>query len=81
MAMVPAGNVLDVNARVRGTVAQPQLTGTANVVRGDYEFAGERIEPKNTLADVRLAKELLGWEPSITLEEGIAELKKIHGIE
>ena len=35
--------VLDVNARVRGTVAQPQLTGTANVVRGDYEFAGKRF--------------------------------------
>lgn len=35
--------VLDVNARVRGTIAQPQLTGTANVVRGDYEFAGKRF--------------------------------------
>lgn len=35
--------ILDVNARVRGTVAQPQLTGAANVVRGDYEFAGKRF--------------------------------------
>jgi len=35
--------VLDVNARVGGTIAQPQLTGTANVVRGDYEFAGKRF--------------------------------------
>lgn len=35
--------ILDVNARVRGTVAQPQLTGVANVVRGDYEFAGKRF--------------------------------------
>jgi translocation and assembly module TamB len=35
--------VLDVNARVRGTIAQPQLTGSANVVRGDYEFAGKRF--------------------------------------
>ena len=35
--------ILDVNARVRGTIAQPQLTGTANVVRGDYEFAGKRF--------------------------------------
>ncbi|MFC5371560.1 translocation/assembly module TamB domain-containing protein [Brevundimonas faecalis] len=31
------------NARVRGTIAEPQLTGTANVVRGDYEFAGKRF--------------------------------------
>lgn len=35
--------VLDVNAQVRGTIAQPQLTGVANVVRGDYEFAGKRF--------------------------------------
>jgi translocation and assembly module TamB len=35
--------ILDVNARVRGTIAQPQLTGSANVVRGDYEFAGKRF--------------------------------------
>lgn len=35
--------VLDVNARVRGTIANPQLTGSANVVRGDYEFAGKRF--------------------------------------
>lgn len=41
------GRGLDVelraNARVRGTIAQPQLTGTASVVRGDYEFAGKRF--------------------------------------
>ena len=34
---------LTANARVRGTIAQPLLTGTANVVRGDYEFAGKRF--------------------------------------
>lgn len=34
---------LSANARVRGSIAQPQLTGTANVVRGDYEFAGKRF--------------------------------------
>lgn len=34
---------LTANARVRGTISQPQLTGTANVVRGDYEFAGKRF--------------------------------------
>jgi translocation and assembly module TamB len=34
---------LNVNARVQGTIAQPQLTGTARVVRGDYEFAGKRF--------------------------------------
>ncbi|WP_428152667.1 translocation/assembly module TamB domain-containing protein [Brevundimonas sp.] len=35
--------LLSVNARVRGTVSQPILTGGAAVVRGDYEFAGKRF--------------------------------------
>ena len=35
--------LLNVNARVQGTVSQPRLTGTANIVRGDYEFAGKRF--------------------------------------
>lgn len=34
---------LGLNARVRGTIAEPQLTGNARVVRGDYEFAGKRF--------------------------------------
>ncbi|RZJ18873.1 MAG: hypothetical protein EON91_03700 [Brevundimonas sp.] len=34
---------MNVNARVRGTIAQPLLTGTATVIRGDYEFAGKRF--------------------------------------
>ncbi len=32
-------------------------------------------------ADISKAKELLGWEPSVTLEDGIVELKKEWGIE
>lgn len=35
--------MLNVNARVTGTVAQPILGGTASVVRGDYDFAGKRF--------------------------------------
>ncbi len=34
---------MNVNARVRGTISQPILTGTARVVRGDYDFAGKRF--------------------------------------
>lgn len=39
-----------------------------------------RLEPHDTLADNRRAKELLGWEPGIMLEEGIAELKQLFGL-
>ena len=33
-----------------------------------------------TLADNAKARELLGWEQTISLAEGIAELKKLHGL-
>jgi len=38
-------------------------------------------EMKYTEADITKAKELLGWEPSVTLEDGIVELKKEWNIE
>ena len=34
---------MNVNARVQGTISRPVLTGTARVVRGDYDFAGKRF--------------------------------------
>lgn len=35
---------LALDAHVGGTTARPVLSGTARVVRGDYEFAGKRFE-------------------------------------
>jgi translocation and assembly module TamB len=35
---------LSLDAHVGGTTADPLLTGTARVVRGDYDFAGKRFE-------------------------------------
>jgi nucleoside-diphosphate-sugar epimerase len=40
-----------------------------------------RLEPHDTLADTRKAKELLGWSPTVSLEEGIAELKNLMRID
>jgi translocation and assembly module TamB len=34
---------MDVDARVTGTISRPILSGTARVVRGDYDFAGKRF--------------------------------------
>jgi translocation and assembly module TamB len=34
---------MNVDARVTGTLARPTLSGTARVVRGDYDFAGKRF--------------------------------------
>lgn len=43
---------LSLNARVTGTISQPVLSGAANVVRGDYEFAGKRFvfDPRGTVS-------------------------------
>ncbi len=52
----------------------------AKLIGGKVVHEPPRLEPRDTLADNRLAKKLLGWEPEVTLEEGIKELKKEFGI-
>lgn len=52
----------------------------AELIGGPVEHIPPRLEPHDTLADCRRAKELLGWEPEVSLEEGIAELKKLAGL-
>ncbi|MFH1575376.1 MAG: NAD-dependent epimerase/dehydratase family protein [Candidatus Nealsonbacteria bacterium] len=47
----------------------------AQIVGGEVIHVQARYgEMKNTLADISKAKELLGWSPEITLEEGIKKL-------
>lgn len=46
----------------------------AEIIGGPTIFVEPRIEAKHSLADNSKAKELLGWEPAISLEEGIKEL-------
>jgi translocation and assembly module TamB len=45
---------LSLDGRVEGTTADPVLTGTARIVRGDYDFAGQRFT-FDDLGSVRLA--------------------------
>ncbi|MEX1086984.1 MAG: NAD-dependent epimerase/dehydratase family protein [Candidatus Paceibacterota bacterium] len=52
----------------------------AELIGGEVEHIEARYEPHDTLADNTRARELLGWAPSVTIEEGIAELKKLHGL-
>lgn len=48
----------------------------AELVGGETKYIPARPgDIRDTLADISLAKELLGWEPKITLEEGINQLK------
>lgn len=63
-----------------GSGSNVSMLKVAELIGGPIEHIAPRLEPKNTLADNRLAKKLLGWEPTVPFEEGIAELKKIWNI-
>jgi len=52
----------------------------ASLFGGDIEFIDARLEPQNTLADNSKAKELLGWEPTMTVEEWMPKYKKELGL-
>jgi translocation and assembly module TamB len=66
---------LSLDAHVGGTTSAPDLTGTARVVRGDYDFAGKRFEfddrsvvylstkPQN----IRLQLDALREDPSLSV--------------
>ena len=74
-AKVGKGEVVNIGAGRNVTIQF-----LAELVGGEIVYGTPRVEAHDSQADIRKAKELLGWEPKIMLEEGIAELKKIFGI-
>ena len=56
------------------------IKALADFFGGEILYGPPRIEAHDALADTRKAKELLGWEPTVKLEDGIAELKKMEGL-
>jgi UDP-glucose 4-epimerase len=48
----------------------------AKMFSNKVKYIAPRVEPHDTLADISLAKKLLGWQPKIKLEEGIRKLLK-----
>ncbi|MBI3421084.1 MAG: NAD-dependent epimerase/dehydratase family protein [Candidatus Sungbacteria bacterium] len=69
---VGKGEVINV-----GTGKAYTINEVAAMIDGPTIWIEPRIEPKATLADIRKAKKLLGWEPTVDFKEGIAELKKV----
>ena len=72
---VGKGDVINIGAGRNVTIQY-----LAELIGGEIQYGPPRIEAHDSRADNRKAKELLGWEPTVTLEEGIAELKKLAGI-
>jgi len=62
-----------------GTGQNVSIKALAEMFGGEIIYGPPRIEAHDSLADNRKAKELLGWEPTIQLEDGIAGLKKEWG--
>jgi len=74
--VVGRGEVINIGAGENASINQ-----IAKLIGGKVEHIAARLEPHDTLADNSLARELLGWKPQVSLEEGIAELKTIFGID
>lgn len=74
---VGKGEVINIGAGRNVTIQYlaQLIGGKENIVYGP-----PRVEAHDSQADNRKAKELLGWSPRITLEDGVAELKKEFGI-
>jgi UDP-glucose 4-epimerase len=72
---VGKGEVMNIGAGRNFSVNQ-----IAEMIGGSVRHIDPRIEPHDTLADNSLAKKLIGWEPRVSMEEGIAELKKIYKV-
>ena len=73
---VGRGEVLNVGAGERQSVNK-----IARLIGGPTVSLPARVgEARHTLADTSLTKELLGWEPRVKFEEGIAALLKDKGL-
>lgn len=69
------GEVINIGAGRNATIQH-----LAELVGGEITYGPPRVEAHDSQADVRKAKKLLGWEPAISLEQGVAELKKEWGL-
>lgn len=56
------------------------VNALAKMIGGDIEYIPARQETFHSQADNRKAAKLLGWKPTVTIEEGIAELCEEWGI-
>ncbi|MEI6494808.1 MAG: NAD-dependent epimerase/dehydratase family protein [bacterium] len=72
---VGKGEVINIGVGKNHSIKQ-----LAELIGGPIEHVAPRIEPRDTLADNSLARELIGWEPQEDFAKGISELKSIFQI-
>jgi UDP-glucose 4-epimerase len=72
---VAKGEVINIGAGKNASVNR-----IAELIGGPSTHIEARLEPHDTLADNSLAKKLLDWDPEVSLEDGIAELKRLNNL-
>ncbi len=70
-----SGEVLNI-----GSGRSVSVNEIARIIGGEAEYIDPRLEPRHTLSDCTKAKRLLAWEPAVSPEEGIEELKRMEGL-
>lgn len=75
---VGKGEAINVGAGRNVTIQY--LAELINGSKDGIQYGPPRVEAHDSKADNNLAKELLGWTPEVSLEDGVAELKKLFGI-
>ncbi len=73
---VGKGEVINIGASDNHSVNE-----IAGMFGDERVFLEPRIEAKHTRADIRKAKELIGWEPQVKFRNGMKELFDIWGLE
>lgn len=63
-----------------GTGRETNVNELASLIGGEATHVEARTEPGRALAEHARAERLLEWKPTITLEEGVAALKKEWGL-
>jgi UDP-glucose 4-epimerase len=58
-----------------GAGKNQSINKIAELIGGPLEHVPARMEPHDTLADNSKARDLIGWIPEVSIEEGINELK------
>ena len=62
-----------------GSGKSTTINELAKMWGGEVKFIGNRLETRKMLADITKAKDILGWEPTINLEEWIINyVKKLN---
>lgn len=71
------GDIVNVGAGANHSVSE-----VAAIIGGSsVHVEGRTAEARDSLADISLTKELLGWEPKMTFEDGLRALLRSEGIE